>query len=43
MQKLDGEIKEVSEWIDGAEKKMEEMESQGPNNAVLKVVYVYTC
>ncbi|KAA8579708.1 hypothetical protein FQN60_006801 [Etheostoma spectabile] len=38
MQKLDGEIKEVNEWIDGAEKKMDEMDSQGPNDAVLKVV-----
>lgn len=38
MQKLDGEIKEVNEWIDGAEKKMDEMNSQGPNDAVLKVV-----
>ncbi|XP_039649481.1 dystrophin isoform X9 [Perca fluviatilis] len=38
MQKLDGEIKEVNEWIDGAEKKMEEMDSQGPNDAVLKVL-----
>ncbi|XP_029306035.1 LOW QUALITY PROTEIN: dystrophin [Cottoperca gobio] len=38
MQKLDGEIKEVNGWIDGAEKKMDEMDSQGPNNAVLKVL-----
>lgn len=38
MQKLDGEIKEVNGWIDGAEKKMDEMDSQGPNDAVLKVV-----
>ncbi|XP_070711943.1 dystrophin [Pempheris klunzingeri] len=38
MQKLDGEIKEVNEWIDGAEKKMDEMDSQGPNDAVLKVL-----
>lgn len=38
MQKLDGEIKEVNGWIDGAEKKMDEIESQGPNDAVLKVV-----
>ncbi len=37
MQKLDGEIKEVNEWIDGAEKKMDEIDSQGPNDAVLKV------
>ena len=38
MQKLDSEIKEVNGWIDGAEKKMDEMDSQGPNEAVLKVV-----
>ncbi len=38
MQKLDGEIKEVNDWIDGAEKKMDEIDSQGPNDAVLKVV-----
>ncbi|XP_044044309.1 dystrophin isoform X20 [Siniperca chuatsi] len=38
MQKLDGEIEEVNGWIDGAEKKMDEMESQGPNDAVLKVL-----
>ncbi|TMS11567.1 Dystrophin [Larimichthys crocea] len=38
MQKLDGQIKEVNGWIDGAEKKMNEMDSQGPNDAVLKVL-----
>ncbi|XP_038572120.1 dystrophin isoform X2 [Micropterus salmoides] len=38
MQKLDGEIEEVNGWIDGAEKKMDEIESQGPNDAVLKVL-----
>lgn len=38
MQKLDGEIKEVNEWIDGAERKMDEIDNQGPNDAVLKVV-----
>lgn len=38
MQKLDREIKEVNGWIDGAEKKMDEMDSQGPNEAVLKVI-----
>ncbi|KAI9525953.1 hypothetical protein NQZ68_002501 [Dissostichus eleginoides] len=38
MQKLDGEIKEVNGWIDGAEKKMDEIDSQGPNDAVLKVL-----
>ncbi|CAN9498333.1 unnamed protein product [Ophioblennius macclurei] len=38
MQKLDGQIKEVNAWIDGAEKKMDEIESQGPNDAVLKVL-----
>lgn len=37
MQKLDGEIEEVNGWIAGAEKKMNEMDSQGPNDAVLKV------
>uniref|UniRef100_M4A1S7 Dystrophin n=1 Tax=Xiphophorus maculatus TaxID=8083 RepID=M4A1S7_XIPMA len=38
MQKLDGEIKEVNEWIDGAERKMDEIDNQGPNDAVLKVL-----
>ncbi|XP_041822403.1 dystrophin isoform X10 [Chelmon rostratus] len=38
MQKLDGEIEEVNGWIDGAEKKMNEMDSQGPNDAALKVL-----
>ncbi|XP_041834285.1 dystrophin isoform X2 [Melanotaenia boesemani] len=38
MQKLDGEMKEVNGWIDGAEKKMDEIDSQGPNDAVLKVL-----
>ena len=46
MQKLDGEIKEVNGWIDGAERKMDEMDSQGPNDAALKVVIsvsIYVC
>lgn len=38
MQKLDGEIEDVNGWIDGAEKKMYEMDGQGPNDATLKVV-----
>lgn len=38
MQKLDGGIEEVNGWIDGAEKKMNEMESRGTNDAVLKVL-----
>ncbi|XP_051284328.1 dystrophin isoform X23 [Dicentrarchus labrax] len=38
MQKLDGQIEEVNGWIDGAEKKMNEMDSQGPNDSVLKVL-----
>ncbi|KAM4537905.1 dystrophin [Fundulus diaphanus] len=38
MQKLDGQIKEVHEWIDGAERKMDEIDNQGPNDAVLKVL-----
>lgn len=38
MQKLDGGIEEVNGWIDGAEKKMNEMDSRGPNDAVLKVL-----
>lgn len=37
MQKLDGQIEEVNAWLDGAEKKMDEIDSQGPNDAVLKV------
>ncbi|XP_039997801.1 dystrophin [Xiphias gladius] len=38
MQKLDGEIEEVNGWIDGAEKKMDDMHSQGPNDTVLKAL-----
>ncbi|CAK6965503.1 dystrophin isoform X8 [Scomber scombrus] len=38
MQKLDGEIKDVNGWIDGAEKKMYEMDGQGSNDATLKVL-----
>lgn len=38
MQKLDGGIVEVNEWIDGAEKQMDDMDSQGPNDAALKVL-----
>lgn len=38
MQKLDGQIEEVNGWIDGAEKKMNEMDSQGPDDAALKVL-----
>ncbi|XP_047432918.1 dystrophin isoform X3 [Mugil cephalus] len=38
MQKLDGEIEEVNGWIDGANKKMDEIDRQGPNDAVLKVL-----
>uniref|UniRef100_A0A8D2ZD00 Dystrophin n=1 Tax=Scophthalmus maximus TaxID=52904 RepID=A0A8D2ZD00_SCOMX len=38
MQKLDGEIQEVNGWIDGAEKKMDDIDSQGPNDSVLKVL-----
>lgn len=38
MHKLDGEIEEVNGWIDGAEKKMDEMDNQGSNDAVLKVL-----
>ena len=37
MQKLDREIEEVNKWMDGAEKKMDEIDDQGPNDAVLKV------
>ncbi|KAM9836007.1 dystrophin-like [Aulostomus maculatus] len=38
MQKLDGQIKEVNGWIDGADKKMDEMDSKGPDDAVFKVL-----
>ncbi|KAM4602180.1 dystrophin [Polymixia lowei] len=38
MQKLDGEIEEVNGWIDGAEIKMDDMDSQGPNDALLKTL-----
>ncbi|XP_072296331.1 dystrophin isoform X3 [Eucyclogobius newberryi] len=38
MQKLDGQIEEVNTWIDGAEKRMDVIDSQGPNDVVLKVL-----
>ncbi|XP_061641375.1 dystrophin isoform X8 [Phyllopteryx taeniolatus] len=38
MKKLDGEIEEVNGWIDGANKKMDEMDNQGPNDAAQKVL-----
>ncbi|XP_030603146.1 dystrophin isoform X3 [Archocentrus centrarchus] len=38
MQKLDGEIQDVNGWINGAERKMDEIDNQGPNDAVLKVL-----
>ncbi|XP_057685973.1 dystrophin isoform X3 [Corythoichthys intestinalis] len=38
MRKLDGEIEEVNGWIDGANKKMDEIDNQGPNDAALKVL-----
>ncbi|XP_061760709.1 dystrophin isoform X2 [Nerophis ophidion] len=38
MRKLDGEIEEVNGWIDGANQKMDEIESAGPNDAALKVL-----
>ncbi|XP_034461333.1 dystrophin isoform X10 [Hippoglossus hippoglossus] len=38
MQKLDGTIEEVNRWIDGAERKMDDLDGQGTNNAVLKVL-----
>ena len=39
MQKLDGEIEEVNGWIHGAEKKMDDIDNQGPNDTVLKVFF----
>lgn len=38
MKKLDRGIEDVNGWIDGAEKKMNNLDSQGPNDAVLKVL-----
>ncbi|XP_068164982.1 dystrophin isoform X2 [Antennarius striatus] len=38
MQKLDGEMEEVNRWMDGAEKKMDVIGSQGPDDAALKVL-----
>ncbi|XP_047195116.1 dystrophin isoform X6 [Hippoglossus stenolepis] len=38
MQKLDGTIEEVNRWIDGAERKMDDLDGQGTNDAVLKVL-----
>lgn len=43
MQTLDEEIQKVHGWIDGAEKKMDEVDSQGPNDAVLKVGLLMCC
>ncbi|XP_035768824.1 dystrophin-like [Neolamprologus brichardi] len=37
MHKLDGQIQEVNGWINGAERKMNEIDSQGPSD-VLKVL-----
>lgn len=37
MQKLDGGIEEVNGWMDGAEKKMGEMDRRGAEDAVIKV------
>ncbi|XP_030210304.1 dystrophin isoform X3 [Gadus morhua] len=38
MQKLDGAIEEVNKWIEGAEGKMDQMDSLGPNDATLKTL-----
>ncbi|KAM9766235.1 dystrophin-like isoform 2-T2 [Menidia menidia] len=38
MQKLDGEIEEVNGWIQGAEKKMDEIDRHGPNDGVMQVL-----
>ncbi|XP_028324112.1 dystrophin isoform X3 [Gouania willdenowi] len=38
MQKLDREIEDVNQWIDGVEIKMDEIDNQGPNDAVLRVL-----
>ncbi|XP_062236415.1 dystrophin isoform X4 [Platichthys flesus] len=38
MQNLDGTIEEVNRWIDGAERKMDDLDEQGTNDAVLKVL-----
>ncbi|CAL8307771.1 unnamed protein product [Merluccius merluccius] len=38
MQKLDRAIEEVNGWIEGAERKMDDIDSQGPNDAVLKTL-----
>ncbi|XP_077439439.1 dystrophin isoform X3 [Vanacampus margaritifer] len=39
MRKLDGQIEEVNGWIDGANKKMDEIDNQGPNDAALRVLH----
>ncbi|KAM6945421.1 LOW QUALITY PROTEIN: dystrophin-like [Aplochiton taeniatus] len=38
MQKLDGDIAEINGWMDGADRQMDEIESQGPNDEVLKTL-----
>ncbi|XP_051915019.1 dystrophin isoform X6 [Hippocampus zosterae] len=38
MRKLDGQIEEVNRWIDGANKKMDELDDRGPNDASIKVL-----
>ncbi|XP_069568938.1 dystrophin isoform X2 [Brachyistius frenatus] len=38
MQKLDGEMEEVNGWIDGAEKKMDDADSRGPDDGAMKVL-----
>lgn len=40
MRKLDGQIEEVNRWIDGANKKMDELDDRGPNDASIKVGYI---
>lgn len=41
MHKLDGQIQEVNGWINGAERKMNEIDSQGPSDVLKVILFIY--
>lgn len=41
MHKLDGQIQEVNGWINGAERKMNEIDSQGPSDVLKVLLFIY--
>lgn len=41
MHKLDGQIQEVNGWINGAERQMNEIDSQGPSDVLKVILYIY--